>query len=86
MYLLVLKLIGKLNGGKYMAVTFFDVKEREKVDIQDNEICKTKYERKLKDGRVQVRYAFRAKTKDGRSLTKFCTKSDWDGVSAPEEK
>ena len=68
-----------------MVITFFDVKERKKVKVDEGEIKKTKYERKLKDGRIQVRYAFRSKTKDGRSLTKFCTKTDWDKTKAPRE-
>lgn len=66
-----------------MAITFYDVKEREKVQIDEKNIIKTKYERKLKDGSTQIRYAFRAKTKDGRNLTKFCSKADWDKVNAP---
>ncbi|NDC82417.1 hypothetical protein EB093_01965 [bacterium] len=62
-----------------MAIEFYDVKERKKVQIEEGDIAKTKYERKLKDGSVQIRYAFRAKYKD-RQLTKFCSKADWDKV------
>ena len=54
-----------------MAKTFYDVKNRKKVDIEDGNIEKTKYERTLKDGSVQVRYALRANY-EGRKLTKFC--------------
>ena len=62
-----------------MAIEFYDVKERKKVNIEETDITKTKYERKLKDGSEQTRYAFRAKYKD-RQLTKFCSKADWDKI------
>lgn len=57
-------------------IEFYDVKKREKVKIKLNDIKKTKYERKLKNGQTQTRYAFRAEN-DGRSLTKFCSEADW---------
>jgi hypothetical protein len=67
-----------------MAVEFYDVKERKKVSVDESKIKKTKYQRKLKDGSVQVRYAFRAKI-GSRQLTKFCSKADWDKSKAPVE-
>lgn len=58
-----------------MAEKFYDVKNRESVEIDESAIKRTSYE-----GRNgQVRYAIRAKTADGRNLTKFVSKSDWDG-------
>ena len=74
-----------------MAIEFYDVKEREKVKIDESNIKKTKYERKLKDGSTQIRYAFRAQTSDGRSLTKFCSKNALtiffgESASRPGEK
>jgi hypothetical protein len=68
-----------------MITVFYDVKNREKINIEECDIKKTKYKRKLKDGRFQIRYAFRAKTKDGRQLTKFCSKVDWDTLKVPVE-
>lgn len=68
-----------------MAIEFYDVKDRKKVKVEEKDITKTKYERKLKDGSVQIRYAFRGKH-SGRQLTKFCSKQDWDKVKAPVEK
>ncbi len=68
-----------------MAIEFYDVKDRKKVKVEEKDITKTKYERKLKDGSVQIRYAFRAKH-SGRQLTKFCSKVDWDKVKAAVEK
>ena len=67
-----------------MAVEFYNVKKRKKVSIDESSITKTKYERKLKDGGTQTRFAFRAKDDDGSNLTKFCSKADWDAISAPE--
>ena len=68
-----------------MAIEFYNVKKRQKVKIEEGNVKKKKYERKLKDGSVQTRYAFRAVDDDGTNLTKFASKTDWDAVSAPEE-
>lgn len=51
-----------------MKATFYDVKLREKVDAEVTE--KVKYD----NGRC----AFRAKTKDGRNLTKFVSQKTYD--------
>jgi hypothetical protein len=69
-----------------MAIEFYNVKKRKKVSIDEAKVKKAKYERKLKDGSVQIRYAFRAQDDDKTNLTKFCSKVDWDNVKAPEEK
>jgi len=63
-------------------IEFYDVKERKKVKISLSNIQKTKYERKLKNGQTQTRYAFRATTNDGRNLTKFCSQKDWESTAA----
>ena len=57
-----------------MQAEFYDVKERKKVTADVTE--KVEYG---KDGRI--RYALKAKTKDGRNLTKFASKADWDKVT-----
>lgn len=64
-----------------MAIEFYDVKLRQKVQIEEANVRKTKFE--TKNG--QVRYGLRAKTEDGRNLTKFVSKGDWDKLSVPEE-
>jgi hypothetical protein len=64
-----------------MSVEFYDVKKREKVQLPDGQIKKTKITQK----NGQVRYAFRGTTEDGRKLTRFCSKSDWDASGYPEE-
>ncbi len=65
-----------------MAIEFYDVKIREKVKIDESQVKKTTFE--TKNG--QVRYGLRAKTDDGRNLTKFVSKSDWESLDLPQEK
>jgi hypothetical protein len=67
-----------------MAIEFYDVKKREKVQIPESEVKKTTYERQGKDGSTQVRYAFKA-VNEGTKLTKFASKEDWDALDAPVE-
>ena len=57
-----------------MKATFYDVKLREKVDA--DVIEKVTYGQGTK-----IRYAFKAKTSDGRNLTKFVSKADWEKAS-----
>lgn len=64
-----------------MAVDFYDVKTRTKVSVDDKDVMKTTFT--TKNG--QVRYGVRGKH-DGRMLTKFVSKTDWDGMKYPEEK
>lgn len=54
-----------------MKTTFYDVKLRKKVEAEVTE--KVVYGEKGKE-----RYALRAKTSDGRNLTKFVSKADYD--------
>lgn len=68
-----------------MAVEFYDVKEKKKVQIEDKDITKTHFKRELKDGGTQIRYAFIGRI-NGRKLMKFCSKADWDASKAKEEK
>ncbi|MBN2417527.1 hypothetical protein JXO52_16950 [bacterium] len=56
-----------------MKDTFYDVKLRQKVQAEVVE--KVTYGEPGKE-----RYALKAKTSDGRNLTKFVKKSDWDKV------
>lgn len=58
-------------------IEFYDVKSRKKVSLSLSEITKTKYERNLKNGDLQIRYAFRGNY-EGRNLTKFCTQEAWE--------
>ncbi len=57
-----------------MRATFYDVKLRKKVDAEVTE--KVVYG---KEG--NNRYAIKGKTDDGRNLTKFVSKADWDNIT-----
>jgi hypothetical protein len=59
-------------------IEFYNVKKRAKVKKSASSIEKVTYDRKLKDGSTQTRYAFKAVDDDGTNLTKFCSKSDFD--------
>jgi hypothetical protein len=65
-------------------VTFYDVKNRKKVEVPVSDVKRTSYKRTTADGKVQVRYALRAKV-NGMSLTKFVSQPDWEKVDAPME-
>jgi hypothetical protein len=67
-----------------VAIEFYDVKKREKVQIDEGQVKKTKYEREGKDGKTNVRYALRAQN-EGTNLTKFVSEADWKALDAPEE-
>jgi len=56
-----------------MKAEFYDVKDRRKISAEVTE--KVTYGEPGK-----LRYALRAKTPDGRNLTKFVSKTDWDKV------
>ncbi|MBN1678789.1 MAG: hypothetical protein JW966_00760 [Anaerolineae bacterium] len=63
-----------------MPIEFYDVKIRQKVQIKESDVIKTTFT--TKNG--QTRYGLRAKTADGRNLTKFVSKSDWESLNLPE--
>ena len=59
-------------------IKFYDVKLRKEVMLEPAKVEKVTYERETKDGKKQVRYALRGKTTDGRNLTRFVSKEDYD--------
>jgi hypothetical protein len=63
-------------------ISFYDVKIRKKVEVDDRNVVKVTF--KTKNG--QIRYGLRAKTSDGRNLTKFVSKSEWEKMRVPEAK
>lgn len=67
-----------------MAVEFYNVKKRAKVQIEESNITKVKWEKESKDGKVQVRYGLKAQDDDGTNLTKFVKEADWKASSAKE--
>ena len=61
-----------LNRGVFnMKHSFYDVKAKKKVQAEVT--AKVKYGKG-----TATRYAFKALTKDGRNLTAFVKKADWD--------
>lgn len=64
-----------------MAIEFYDVKIRKKVKIDESKVKKVTFQ--TKNG--QTRYGLRAKTDDGRNLTKFVSKADWEKMNLPVE-
>jgi hypothetical protein len=48
--------------------------------VEPSKVKKVTYERVSKDGKKQVRYAFKATTADGRNLTTFVSKENYDKV------
>ena len=65
-----------------MAIVFYNVKKRKKVEIGESDIQKVEYKRETSKG-TQIRYAFRAQDDDGTNLTKFVSKSDYESINAP---
>lgn len=63
-----------------MAIEFYDVKTRQKVSLPEADVVKTTFT--TKNG--QTRYGLRGKTKDGRTLTKFVSKTDWETMNLPK--
>ena len=60
-----------------MAVEFYNVKKKTKVNIDDSKIDKMEYKKQTAKGE-SIRYAFKAVDDDGTKLTKFCSKADYD--------
>lgn len=57
-----------------MEIEFYDVKTRKKVLISQDLVKKVQFRTKG----VAVRYGLRARTVDGRNLTKFVSKGYWE--------
>lgn len=65
-----------------MAVEFYNVKLREKVQVPESDVTKVTYERQTKSGKTSVRYGLRAEYQ-GTKMTKFVSESDWKALDAP---
>jgi hypothetical protein len=65
-----------------VAIEFYDIKLKKKVMIDEKDVVKVTFTTK----KGQLRYGIRGKTSDGRSLTKFVSKGNWDELTVPEEK
>jgi hypothetical protein len=62
-------------------VQFYDVKTRKKVDLPSEKVMKKKFV----TSNGQERFGLRGETEDGRKLTKFISKADWESSSYKEE-
>jgi hypothetical protein len=65
-----------------MAVEFYNVKLRKKVEVPESTVRKVKYERQTKSGGTSVRYGLRSEY-EGTKMTKFVSQSDWEALDAP---
>ena len=61
-------------------IEFYNVKKKEKVQINESKVTKQSMERTTKTGKISIRYALRAVDDDGMKLTKFCSKADYDKI------
>ncbi|MDQ7025382.1 MAG: hypothetical protein Q9P44_07460 [Anaerolineae bacterium] len=61
-----------------MAIEFYDLKLKKKVQIDESKVRKVTFE--TKSG---TRYGFKATTDDNRKLTRFTSKADWDALDVP---
>lgn len=61
-----------------MAVEFYDLKLKKKVQVDESRVRKVTFE--TKSG---TRYGLKATTEDGRKLTKFVGKAAWDELNVP---
>jgi len=68
-----------------MKISFYNVKKRASVEVEETTCKKVVYDRETSKGKQQ-RYAVRAKDSDGTSLTKFISKETYDGLKCPVEK
>jgi hypothetical protein len=59
---------------------FYDVKTRSKIQLPESNVYKTKF---VKNGRTT--YALRGTTGNGRAVTKFVSKKDWDTLQVAEK-
>jgi hypothetical protein len=66
------------------AMQFYNVKTRESVEVPENQIKKTKMERKTAKGK-QVRYAVTAEV-NGTKLFKFVNEATYNSLKVPEAK
>ena len=61
-------------------IEFYNVRKKEKVQIEDSEVTKKSIEKTTKTGKLSIRYSLKAVDDDGTKLTKFCSKADYDKV------
>ena len=61
-------------------IEFYNVRKKEKVQIDESKVTKKFMEKTTKTGKISVRYSLKAVDDDGTKLTKFCSKADFDKI------
>jgi hypothetical protein len=61
-------------------IQFYNVKKKQKVEVDSSQVTKHAYEKTAKSGKLTIRYALKAVDEDGTKLTKFCSKADYDAI------
>lgn len=61
-------------------IQFYNVKKKQKIEVDTSKVTKHAYEKTAKSGKLTVRYALKAVDEDGTKLTKFCSKADYDSI------
>ncbi len=67
-----------------MKIQFYDVKNKRKVFVEENNIQKAKFFTNNK-GKPRTTFALKAEL-DGVKLTKFISENDWNNLDVPELK
>jgi len=62
-------------------IQFYNVRKKEKVQIDSSQVEKKVYAKTTKTGKVSEKYAFTAVDDDGTKMTKFCSKADYDNLN-----
>jgi hypothetical protein len=61
-------------------IEFYNVRKKQKVQINESEVTKKSMEKTTKTGKLSIRYSLKAVDDDGTKLTKFCSKADFDKI------
>ena len=65
-----------------MKIEFYNVKKKQKVQVDSSKVEKVKITKLSKDGKVRIRYAFKSLDEDGTKLTRFCSEAEFNNFSA----
>jgi len=64
-----------------MKIEFYNVKKKEKVQIDSSKVEKVKITKLSKGGKVRIRYAFKSVDEDGTKVTRFCSEAEFNNFS-----
>lgn len=64
-----------------MKIEFYNVKKKQKVQIDSSKVEKVKITKLSKAGKVRIRYAFKSVDEDGTKLTRFCSEAEFNNFS-----